>query len=241
MNPRLSIWYGTDRLELKYPNISTYAYCAGHPINCMDIDGDSIVMRSIYKFDKIGCDNLIQDLQEITGLSLALNERKILTYEKGENSCAIFNNNGTSETARNYLIQLIDHAGYLDVKGSKDRSATPHGGSMIKLSPIQIKEFIDGGHNLDSRTLGWGMVFFHESRHTKFGGSENDVIGGFGTGNVVDFMNRIRKELGPSFGERLNYEAIPIGSKSYIPFDSSSFFDLKRGYKPSQKSKFISF
>ena len=39
MNPRLSIWYATDPMQAKYPNISSYAYCAGNPICRSDFDG----------------------------------------------------------------------------------------------------------------------------------------------------------------------------------------------------------
>jgi len=31
-DPRTSLWLSTDPMELKYPNISTYAYCANNPI-----------------------------------------------------------------------------------------------------------------------------------------------------------------------------------------------------------------
>ncbi len=43
MNPRLSIWYGTDPLQEKYPNISTYTYCVGNPISAIDIGGKLII------------------------------------------------------------------------------------------------------------------------------------------------------------------------------------------------------
>ena len=39
MNPRLSIWYATDPMQEKYPNISSYAYCAGNPICLFDFNG----------------------------------------------------------------------------------------------------------------------------------------------------------------------------------------------------------
>ena len=42
MNPRLSIWYATDPLQEKYPNISSYAYCAGDPIRLFDYNGCTI-------------------------------------------------------------------------------------------------------------------------------------------------------------------------------------------------------
>jgi len=40
MNPRLSIWYATDPLQEKYPNISSYAYCEGNPIIYVDVNGN---------------------------------------------------------------------------------------------------------------------------------------------------------------------------------------------------------
>ena len=39
MNPRLSIWYATDPLQEKYPNISSYAFCARNPVKQFDING----------------------------------------------------------------------------------------------------------------------------------------------------------------------------------------------------------
>lgn len=43
-DPRTSLWLSTDPMELKYPNISTYAYCANNPINAIDPNG----MNPIY-------------------------------------------------------------------------------------------------------------------------------------------------------------------------------------------------
>ena len=38
-DPRTSLWLSTDPLELKYPNISTYTYCANNPIKFIDPNG----------------------------------------------------------------------------------------------------------------------------------------------------------------------------------------------------------
>ena len=43
MNPRLSIWYATDPMQEKYPNISSYAYCAGNPLANIDDDGKDVI------------------------------------------------------------------------------------------------------------------------------------------------------------------------------------------------------
>ena len=47
MNPRLSIWYGCDPLQEKYPNITSYTYCAGNPVRFFDEHGDSVAVLKI--------------------------------------------------------------------------------------------------------------------------------------------------------------------------------------------------
>ncbi len=230
-----------DPLAEKYYNLSPYLWCAGNPVNYVDFGGDSIIMRSLANNDMDSFNNLLDDLQSITGLSLLADERYVITFKTDEQRQPIFEKEGTSETARNFIIQLIEQSEFLNVtmKNENDRSRTPHGGTSIRLSKSQISKFIDNSHNLNPMTLGWGMVFFHESRHTKFGGSEYDATDNYGTGVVVDFVNKIRKELGKEYGQRLNYMAIPIGEKVYIPFDIISLDSLKRGFNPPNKSKFI--
>ena len=39
-DPRTSLWLSTDPMELKYPNVSTYAYCANNPVKFIDLDGN---------------------------------------------------------------------------------------------------------------------------------------------------------------------------------------------------------
>ena len=41
MNPRLSIWYGTDPLQEKYPERTTYEFVLSNPINNIDPNGES--------------------------------------------------------------------------------------------------------------------------------------------------------------------------------------------------------
>lgn len=42
-DPRISLWLSTDPMELKYPNISSYAYCANNPITRKELDGQDWV------------------------------------------------------------------------------------------------------------------------------------------------------------------------------------------------------
>lgn len=47
MNPRLSIWYGTDPQEDLFPDISTYCYTLGNPIKHQDPNGDIPLITNI--------------------------------------------------------------------------------------------------------------------------------------------------------------------------------------------------
>ena len=40
--PRIGIWLSPDPMQLKYPHVSSYAYCMGNPVNRIDLHGDSI-------------------------------------------------------------------------------------------------------------------------------------------------------------------------------------------------------
>ena len=51
-DPRISLWLSTDPMELKYPNISTYTYCANNPIKRKELDGqDWIEQGNCYFYD----------------------------------------------------------------------------------------------------------------------------------------------------------------------------------------------
>ena len=41
-DPRVSIWLSADPMQEKYPNVSSYAYCANNPVKFVDLHGDSI-------------------------------------------------------------------------------------------------------------------------------------------------------------------------------------------------------
>ena len=40
MNPVTNLWYGVDALVEKYPNLSSYNYCANNPVKLIDKDGN---------------------------------------------------------------------------------------------------------------------------------------------------------------------------------------------------------
>jgi RHS repeat-associated protein len=50
MNPRLSIWYATDRFAEKYPDVSAYNYCLNNPLSIADAKGDSVAVLNLGGF-----------------------------------------------------------------------------------------------------------------------------------------------------------------------------------------------
>ena len=86
------------------------------------------------------------------------------------------------------------------------------------------------------------MTFLHELHHTTIGGNYQDTTENFGTGDVVDRMNKIRNELnkqGFNYGERLNYKAIPSGDGNIIPFNNSALTSLKFNGSMGKKAYYI--
>ena len=46
MNPTVGLFLNPDRYREKYPFLSAYNYCAGNPINMIDVNGDSVVINN---------------------------------------------------------------------------------------------------------------------------------------------------------------------------------------------------
>ena len=166
------------------------------------------------------------DLAFITGLTLRMSEEGLLNYAKDDAGNAIVSKDQYGETlgsatARNHLITLIDSDELIEVAGGK-KSATDSENS-IGINVRQILSFINGSKNVDSRTLGFGMTFLHESFHTNASGNLKDDP--MGTGDVVDKMNVIRNELnqqGHNFGQRVKYRRYRVKWSPFYPIRQRS-------------------
>ena len=42
-DPKMSVWYSTDPMEMDYPGVTTYGYCLGNPVNAIDSHGSEVV------------------------------------------------------------------------------------------------------------------------------------------------------------------------------------------------------
>jgi hypothetical protein len=149
-----------------------------------------------------------------------------------------------SRTARKMLIKAINDKETVEVYATT-LMGSKGGGLQINLNSTQINQNITGtSSDLDPRTMGFGMTFLHELGHTDLGGNLSDPIAitlpsgakavPFGElGTNVPKINRIRRQLGNSYGQRTSYGSMPIGGNKYIPFSGSSKSDLERGIIPS--------
>lgn len=242
MDPTLGGRFTTpDPLAEKYCSISPYAYCGGNPVNRIDPDGRKIDFIGMPAMAMIA---IIMDLRNFTGLDLSYKDGE-LVYGLDDNGNAVSLSDNFSATARDMLIGAIDHEERVIVtssfEGSQARNENigPEIGMTIMMDRNQIGHFVKGtSSDLDARTMGYGMTFLHELGHVRIGGNRRDYYdiesrGLFGqTGPNVDYMNQIRRELGPRFGERFSYGYYP--NIPYLPFGFDSFNEIIHGKIPTR-------
>ncbi|PWG77981.1 hypothetical protein DDR33_24635 [Pararcticibacter amylolyticus] len=263
-DPVIGRWNVIDRFSEKYHSLSTYQYGANNPIKNIDVNGDSINVSLMQRYDTNNktshVSTTLTDLQSQTGLSLSVDANGQLSYLKDPTSGAPFVNvtsgqggntlveAGSSE-ARNLIVSAIDNTSTAYARITTGGSSAAVGGNMVNINPTQINSFINGATNVDSRTLGFGMTFMHELIHSGFGGGLTDppTSAGFGpTGATVDKMNVIRSELnnnGGNYGQRSSYQAIGLTSRgpAYLPFNPGASSNLQRGIVPAATDMYIKF
>ena len=242
-DPRFSVrWNGPDLLAEKYCPISPYAFCANNPLKYVDPDGRKIDLSGMTTITLI---TLISDLQHITGLQLYYSDGEIVCdYDDVGNLISM--SDYYSSTARDMLVNAINHEDTIYAFSSFDKSfaSNDNQGWMtimsIGIDSKQVRDFIRGtSTDLASSTMGYGMTFLHELGHTVIGGNRRDYYNAekekwhFGvTGPNVDFMNQIRRELGPRYGERLSYGYLE--NNTFLPFSLKSFNEIVNGQKPTE-------
>ncbi len=232
-------WTSPDPLAEKYYDWSPYVYCVGNPIKFVDPDGRHVDLSSLIRFDQQHNTNVVnelcRDLSLITGLDISVDSKGLLIAGEtiGEGSIQ----------AREHLLGLINNSETMIVSETHRSHKLHASDNEIGLGFHQIENFKKGAVNVDSRTMGWGMTFLHESYHTKMGGNLSDDTSNDRRGDVVNTMNGIRKELndiGYDFGQRTTYEKLETGTGNlYIPFDENTLNMLDTIGTPNKNSKYI--
>jgi RHS repeat-associated protein len=265
-DPAIGRFNKIDRFAEKYNRISPYAFTANNPIFFNEIKGDSINVKSIQRYDTANgtnhTQNIITDLNEQTGYTFEVNGTGQLVYKTDDDGNAVVSTttdadgnttqNGSAEARKmmKHAVSTTNQA-YARITTTSNSGVRPTGGSLINLNPNQINSFVSGVNNVNSKTMGWGMTFMHESQHSNVAeggavshGREKTTFGR--TGTVVDRMNTVRSELnaqGGNYGIRTSYRGLyfnPTTRKPiYIPFNSSSKSRMSGGNTPSSSSMFI--
>ena len=243
-----------DTYASKYLTLSPYQYAAGNPVMFIDFNGDSLNFSSTKVTDPTVVKNITNDLQSQTGLTLTVDPISgqmtyaTTTNKRGETAAVVATDaNGKkvgSRTARKMITKAIDNKNTVNVYAT-NKMGSVGGGLQININSTQINQLVSGtSSDLDSKTMGFGMTFLHELGHTDLGGSEVDpqtfttpggtkavIFGELGTN--VPKMNRIRSQLGSSYGQRTSYGSMPIGGNTYLPFSTEAKSDLERGIVPA--------
>ncbi|WP_218150427.1 DUF6443 domain-containing protein [Chitinophaga arvensicola] len=202
-----------DRLAETYLSFTPYNYCANDPVAFVDYNGDYIAIRQMFT-NKDGTLNveglyaaasIIEDLQNITGLNLSIDDVGNLAYGKNENA------KGTSSDARGYLKGIIDNVDdgiNLHIDNNRP-TRTESDGRSVYMNTNQIDNRIAGMENegLNGLAWGFGMWFMHESMHTTVGvryfdpkatttvEDPNGVSGLSNPGIIEERINKYRAQL----------------------------------------------
>ncbi len=253
-NPKTSQFLSTDRYAEKYPDASPYQYCLNNPVKFLEVNGDSLNVNQFQDYDSKASDDLISDLAAKSGLNLSVDKDGNVSYEKDMNTGRAVitrDENGKkigSRAARKALKKVINSETTISVGGTDGLTKVTMDGTNPNLILFNPQQTLNGMSNtsidLDKTTNGYALTFFHEIGHTAYGGAGQDppFVPGQDSyttaGRQERLPNRIRRQLGNSYGQRSSYTSHTIqGSpgQNYFPWSKSTLRQLQQGKVPTQK------
>ena len=99
--PRIGIWLSPDPLQLKYPHISSYAYCAGNPVKFIDDFGEKIVLAGNHQQRM----TVLTYMQKLTNDKLGVGkDGTVYILEKG-----VRNTNRSLAIGTNLIADIINN------------------------------------------------------------------------------------------------------------------------------------
>ncbi|MEL7123945.1 MAG: RHS repeat-associated core domain-containing protein, partial [Bacteroidota bacterium] len=244
-----------DRFAEKYYHMSGYGYAAGNPIKYIDVNGDSLNISHLQRNNPSAFYNFKDQVEAITGFTLDVDDKGNVTINQAAGVKKDANGKDIgSKTARKMLIKAISSESMVTIEdnpGGKSRVWLDDDGNYtneIKLDVLEINSS-KPSKNLNPLTNGIGMIFFHELGHTPVGGGRHDPVGigtdgDYDPGPNVRRINKIRKELGPSFGKRMvyNFKALVDEKKQrvllYDAYSKTALKALRQGKAPNKNDLF---
>jgi RHS repeat-associated protein len=241
-----------------FKGISDYACFINNPVLFNDPDGDVVDFTHLMANDRDAAMQILTDLKALTGLDLHIDHTTgLLVYstDKKGNPVAYSGKSpkGGSRTARRILLKSINSGQIINIKS--DRGA---GGTWTDPGTNDI--YIDGlaeGQDATKmsrdinvkKTFAFGITFFHEWRHTIFGGDGDDPedpaiepSAQHKKGPQVRLENRIRRQaerhsVNPNMrmGRRMSYYSYQASDgHMYMPFSRKAKRQLRRGEVPTK-------
>ena len=125
-DPKMSVWYSTDPMEEKTPNINSYCYTANNPINCIDYNGLSTWVVDIGdgKYQVIGGDLNDNDYNIYVYTRNANNKSYIRGNSIGKTLLisSFYNSdaNNKGDWAKGSIIDINDNSGIKFIQKVKD-------------------------------------------------------------------------------------------------------------------------
>ncbi|MBU0488156.1 MAG: hypothetical protein KKD31_09425 [Bacteroidetes bacterium] len=249
LDTRLLRWWSLDPKSSATPWESPYMTMGGNPVWWNDPWGDSVDPSQVKKSDETSFNELETDIENKTGLDLTYTENEDGTgswsYAKekgflGIKRAVVDKSTKTSRTARRDFKKAINSKQTLIVKPSSDGDLSSSGHyyeNVIEISLNGVKSAITNtSSDLNKSTMGWAMTFFHEYSHTPISGySARDprqtMKNRYALGGAVKYANKIRRQLGEDYGQRLLYFVQP--NSEYIPFSKAALNIILEGSTPS--------
>ena len=240
-SPEIGKFLSVDRFNEKYKAYNGYQYTANNPINLVDINGDSIDVNHLITHAPKRLNSLIVDLNAITGLRLVVSNKNKLIVDPNTKQASKY-----SKTGKDLLLKIISSEESIHIHHIEGTESAAEAGlndkneSIIHLDFENISDLVEGtSKDMNPLTMSFGMILLHELLHTPAGGDlvdANKFIDYFiYPGRTVDQVNKVRKELGPKFGERTMYFYTKIGEFYYLPLSSASERALKLGIIPTKE------
>jgi len=236
----------TDAFADKYPSFTPYQYGANNPASFIDVNGNTLDFSSALAADKEEeVSRTVAEASILKGENLTLNEdNELVPMEPVEGTEVTINGEtfetklvlpdlgSRSSTASQLLEKAISSEMRINVAMTEQLGSDGEPG-FINLNPNQITNMTSGASGgLNSMTVSFGMTLIHEALHS-FGERHSSNMQFGDVGSVAQTMNRIRSEMGSSFGQRLSYPARPVGGTKVLPFDQRALGTTKQGLVPS--------
>ncbi|MEP7219806.1 MAG: RHS repeat-associated core domain-containing protein, partial [Bacteroidota bacterium] len=226
-----------DPLWEKYRGFTPYHYSGNNPVSGSDGNGDSIEITRLVNpkggdpTGGGGASKMIGELETVTGLKLqrvVVGEKIFLEIDRNQPIT------GGSQTARDLLSQIINDKCERITLSLNNDFGTQTFGHAITFNSFEMDWLEQGACDVEPLTMGWGMTFFHEWFHSYDGGlyKHLSLYDPEAPLDITDQVpNTIRRELGPTWGQRLTYAFYFLGSGwFYLPFTGAAQNAFRQGY-----------